>query len=1043
MSLKTYISLFLLTISAVPSAAQSDNFSFEIFGFEAGLSHRDVTKIQQDSAGFIRLATVNGLNKYDGYDFLHYKADNSDLSQNYISDALVAPDGKLWLSHPNEISLFDVKTELRKNIKLNRAAARGKEQTAYHLTAFAGGVLSAAFEQETGESRLLYVSEKGFVQDLKKLQGKYALHPLVVLQDTIFVGAAENELRFFTFRKSGDTLLISKKQTYQTFPFRDGDAGNSRILHLQKTKNNTLWLLAEGGQFFRKTSEQNEFTRHPVSDLLTEKKGIHNFFIDRSGNFWFGGRGVLLEYNQKTEELYDRNSLIQQTTKYAPNYRQIYQDRSDVVWLATDLGAIKIARSDRLFTNYLNDGNEYCSSGFCSMRGMCEDAAGNVYFTYYNSIHKLEKETGVLMPLFPGNNYRHPPFGLAYADGALWTGNGLRIDLATLHTDTIFFDRTQDKGVVVADRNQLWFGYENSLTQYLPATQTKIEYAGKNWAEDIELEITFLHKGQHSGDFWLGTNASGLWRMNRAGQITKRYTAGEKKNALSENRILGAYENADGNVWVATAAGLDLLHPAADSTRHFTVDDGLPNNFINAVLAESDSIAWATTDNGLTRIDLRNNQIDNFFEKDGLPANEFNRNSALAARDGRLYFGGMNGVTAFYPDENLLRSKSEKKSRVMLTGFAKYDGLRDSLVRFSAGIQPDSQLDISWRDRFFTFNFSLSDFNNPFENRYSYLLEGHDKNWSESAKANSARYSNLPAGRYVFRVRGAAGTDDWEAEELRIPLVVEEAFFRTKTFIVLCVLLTAALVFGIMRYRLHLIQKREQTLEAQVRERTRELEAEKQVSEDLLLNILPAQTAEELKKNGTAKAKRHETVTVFFSDFKDFSKIAEQMEPEQLVAEIDHCFRAFDDIAGRFKLEKIKTIGDAYMCTAGLQDDGKKAARRIVEAALEMQKFMRTHAEERRLLNRPLFEARIGLHTGPVVAGIVGSKKFAYDIWGDTVNIASRMESHGEVGRVNISQSTYELIKDDFACEHRGKSEVKNKGEVDMYFVEKQEKSTD
>ena len=1038
---KIYISSFLFLCLAFSTAAQSDNFSFEIFGFEAGLSHRDVTKIQQDSSGFIRLTTVNGLNKYDGYTFTHYKADNADLSQNYISDALVTPENKLWISHPNEISLFDTKTERRKNFLLNQKNNRGKEQTAHHLTAIDGGIICAAFEQETGESRLMYVNEKGNVQDLKKIQGKYAQHPILVIEDTIFVGAAENDLRFYTFQKHGDTLQLSSKETYQSFPFRDGDAGNSRILHLQKTQDDKVWLLAEGGQFFSKEKNQDKFVKSELSDLLRDKKGIQNFLIDRTGNIWFDGRGVLIEYNQKSEDLFDRNAAIQQRTKYAPNYRQIYQDRSDVIWIATDLGAIKIARSDRLFTNYLNGGNEYCSSGFCSMRGMCEDDEGNVYFTYYNSVHKLEKATGVLMPLFPNNNYRHPPFGLAYADGALWTGNGLRIDLKTLRTDTIFSDRLNDKGVVVAYDKQIWVGYENSLTQYLPETQTKIEYAGKNWADDIELEITFLHKGQNSGDLWLGTNASGLWRMNRAGQIVKRYIAGEKKNALSENRILGAYENADGKVWVATAAGLDLLYPTADSVQHFTVENGLPNNFINAVLAENDSIAWASTDNGLARIDMKSGAVDNFFEKDGLPANEFNRNSALTARDGRMYFGGMNGVTAFYPDENLLRSKSDKKSRVMLTGFAKFDGLRDSLVRFSAGIQPDSQLNLSWRDKFFTFNFSLSDFNNPFENRYSYLLEGHDKNWSESAKVNSARYSNLPAGEYVFRVRGAAGTDDWTADELRIPLVVEEAFFRTKTFIVCCVLLTAALVFGIMRYRLHLIQVREQTLEKQVKERTRELEAEKQVSEDLLLNILPAQTAEELKKNGTAKAKRHEAVTVFFSDFKDFSKIAEQMEPEQLVAEIDHCFRAFDDIAGRFQLEKIKTIGDAYMCTAGLEESGKGAARRIVRAALEMQKFMDIHAEERRLLNRPLFEARIGLHTGPVVAGIVGSKKFAYDIWGDTVNIASRMESHGEVGRVNISQSTYELIKEDFECEHRGKLEVKSKGEVDMYFVREKEGS--
>ncbi|MBK9017869.1 MAG: tetratricopeptide repeat protein [Saprospiraceae bacterium] len=211
---------------------------------------------------------------------------------------------------------------------------------------------------------------------------------------------------------------------------------------------------------------------------------------------------------------------------------------------------------------------------------------------------------------------------------------------------------------------------------------------------------------------------------------------------------------------------------------------------------------------------------------------------------------------------------------------------------------------------------------------------------------------------------------------------------------------------------------------------------EKQRSDELLLNILPEQTANELKAHGKAKARRYDSVTVLFSDFKSFTQIAEQMPAEALVAELDECFRAFDEIIGKYGIEKIKTIGDAYFCAAGLPEPTTTHAEDMVRAALEMQVFIEKFRQQQRAAGKPEFFCRIGIHTGPVVAGVVGQKKFAYDIWGDTVNMGARMEQSGEPDRVNISQTTYELVKDKFRCMPRGKVAAKNKGEVDMYFVE-------
>lgn len=216
-----------------------------------------------------------------------------------------------------------------------------------------------------------------------------------------------------------------------------------------------------------------------------------------------------------------------------------------------------------------------------------------------------------------------------------------------------------------------------------------------------------------------------------------------------------------------------------------------------------------------------------------------------------------------------------------------------------------------------------------------------------------------------------------------------------------------------------------------------EADKQRQRSDDLLLNILPEEVAEELKAKGSSEAKQFSEATVLFTDFKEFTNLSEKLTPKELVSDLNHCFTAFDEITHKHRIEKIKTIGDAYMAAGGLPTPNTTHAKDVVLAALEIRDFIEEGKAHKIANNQPFFEIRIGIHTGPLVAGIVGVKKFQYDIWGDTVNTASRMESSGEVGKVNISQFTYELLKDDpdFEFEHRGKISAKGKGEIEMLFV--------
>lgn len=216
------------------------------------------------------------------------------------------------------------------------------------------------------------------------------------------------------------------------------------------------------------------------------------------------------------------------------------------------------------------------------------------------------------------------------------------------------------------------------------------------------------------------------------------------------------------------------------------------------------------------------------------------------------------------------------------------------------------------------------------------------------------------------------------------------------------------------------------------------LDQQKAQIETLLLNILPEEVAQELQQTGQATPRYYEKATVLFTDFKSFSKLADALSPQQVVSELNECFMAFDEIMVKHGLEKIKTIGDSYMCAGGIPTEDQDHVFKIIKAALDMQAFISERNVRRAKDNLEPWDIRVGVHSGPLVAGVVGMKKYAYDIWGSTVNVASRMESNGEPGRINVSSATHELIKHKYRCSYRGKISAKNIGDVDMYFVEEE-----
>jgi len=317
---------------------------------------------------------------------------------------------------------------------------------------------------------------------------------------------------------------------------------------------------------------------------------------------------------------------------------------------------------------------------------------------------------------------------------------------------------------------------------------------------------------------------------------------------------------------------------------------------------------------------------------------------------------------------------------------------------------------------------------------YSFFLNGFDEKWGVWLPGNYKEYTNLPDGNYELNVRYRdveGNTGEAAILNFRVLPLWYFSALAIGLYVGLALLIIWAL-YGQLSLR---FARTQYMLEQIINKRTEDLIIEKEKTENLLANVLPKNTASEIMEKGKATKIKYNFVTVLFSDIQGFTKIAEEMNPEVLIDELDKFFFNFDSVVEQLGIEKIKTIGDAYMCAGGIPEKNRTNPVEVILAAIEMQVYMKKLKEASQLQGMKYWDIRIGIHTGAVVAGVVGHKKLSYDIWGDTVNTASRMESSGEAGKINISGTTYEFVKDFFICEHRGKMPVKYKGELDMYFV--------
>ncbi|MEL6865475.1 MAG: two-component regulator propeller domain-containing protein, partial [Bacteroidota bacterium] len=692
---------------------QSGSLQFKVYGFEEGLSHRNVFKIQQDHQGFIWMATYKGLNRFDGHQFIHYLPGKTDLHipAEFLTDLEVAPDSSLYLSSASGAFILDPSTAITRPI--------GRKNT---TTKWLPGELyldrnkqlwGIGYLKQTGNSILQKLDKDGQVQQLLSCEGTFSNRAFIEQDGRYFFAHRENNL----------TEIDAQGQIIDDYPLQStfSEQRSAWVTHLQTDEDGRLWALLSNGQLYYLNKGDSRFKLHPITRYTYNTSNFTTFLVEENGDVWLGGLGALWLYRQDTKAAFNYDARVKKLTENNCTYRQVMKDASDVIWVASDFGAIRIVRSDKLFENYLSEGNENCSNGFCSMRGITGDEVGNIYFSYYNSIHVLNTQSNNLRPLFPQNDFFNFPFGLHHHKGILYTGNGRMIDLKTLKVDSLFSGGGSDKGVVMtANKDELWMGFEQNLYRYRPSTRQLKRYEDPNGLLDQVEDISYLHKGRSENTIWVGTTAQGVIQLDKDKGSQAQYLSEKTTHVLSNDRVIAIYETANGQLWVATANGFNVIALDEGTTQIYTTEEGLANDFINGLLSEGDSCAWLSTDNGLSRLSLTTGQSLNFYKEDGLSKNEFNRISFYQDANGRMFFGGLNGINAFYPGEHFLRRRQLAANKMLFTAFSKFDGQCDSIITQTIGLSEQRSIQLDYRDKFFSFEYALANYENPTDNLYSY-----------------------------------------------------------------------------------------------------------------------------------------------------------------------------------------------------------------------------------------------------------------------------------------------------------------------------------
>jgi ligand-binding sensor domain-containing protein/class 3 adenylate cyclase len=1058
--------LFLLIAGSaayLPGSEAQDlkNFRFTHITTDHGLSQSTINDILQDSRGFLWFATNDGLNRYDGYHFEVFKhdpADSTSLSSNIITALIEDLNGNIWVAtNGGGINRFDKYSETFEHYRFDSE----NENT------LSNDFVTALYLDFTGVMLIGTQSGLNIFDPQTKRFRRYQPRELnsdELSHDYITDVTKDGEGMIWIATRSGGLYKFERfEEVFRQFRPGDGTGlQDNWITTLHLDQNDHLWVgtQSEGLYLFDHETETFENFRSHLSDPYSiSHNWILSVFEDLHGAFWVGTMNGLNLMDQETGRF---SNISQEQPNYLSNYSisSLYEDKSGVFWIGTRDGALnKLVRTTDSFRVFRHEPGNLNSISENNIWAVLESRTGEVWFgTHGGGLNRYNPETGEM------KRYRHIPADTTSLSdnfintiiedqaGNLWIGtiNGLNrynrgSDKFTrfIHDpgDVNTIGGNQITALMEGSEGIIWIGtLDSGLTSYNPETGDIRRY--RHDASDPESlshnKVWSLFEDSR-GNFWLGTHGYGLNRYDRVNDIFTHYKHDPADpESISSNFINFIHEDRSGILWIGTLNGLNRFDPDAGIFDRFTTRNGLPNNVLYGVIEDERGHLWLSTNNGIADFNPDTGTSRNYGIGDGLPGNEYRFGAYHRGDSGRMYFGGIDGAVVFEPDS--LRDNPYIPP-VTITNFQIFNEDvpigEDSFLTQS--ITETDEITISYDESVFSFEYAGLHFAAPELNQYAYMLEGFDRDWQYVGGRRFTSYTNLSPGNYVFRVKASNKDGIWNETGTAVRIEITPPIWQTWWAYGIYGIMFSFLMIGTIQYRVRkerdkkeeLIRKK-QELENEVRIRTIELAEEKVKGDALLKNILPGDVADQLIKYGKSEPRKYDEVSILFTDFENFTETSSSMAAGRLVNELNEIFEAFDKILMQHNVEKIKTIGDSYMAVGGVPNPDPDHAKNVIQATLEMLRFI----EERNQHSSFKWRMRAGVHSGSIIAGVVGKNKFTYDIWGDSVIIANRMESTGEPGKINISAVTRDLIRDEYRCKYRGKLSTPGKGKLDMYFID-------
>lgn len=1000
----------------------AQQYNFKRFSVEEGLPRSGVYCLLEDSRGYLWIGTEGGgLARFDGRDFKTYTVGNG-LPDNTIRSLFEDAEGNIWFgTNGHGLGKFDGKfftTYTEENGLSNeyiRCITQGLDGDIW-IGTFGGGINRLHFEADS-LSVTVFDKQEGSIKHDR-------------------VRAAMRDSNGILWFGTDEGLCSTDGKNWTCFNDSSG-LSHKRVLVLYEDKLQNLWVGTQSG-INKKTVDG--FVSYSVEDGLAHER-IRGITQDEKGNMWFGTQNGVTRFDGKNFISFtEKNGLSNDRIRY------IISDRSGNLWFGTFFGGICRFSGEEFIHFTEEDG---ISSN--QVLSVFSNHDGDIWLGTLEGITELKPQ--------PNGTWEveQNPLGNAFKDrsintivgapnGEIWFGSdeGIFIKnkkkISRLKTDGSFLTENV-KAIHFEVGGHLWVGSDQGVTRF-EKTEKGYQFDQYHSNPNInESEVSSIIE-DGKGRVWIAYLSSQFVIFNGVEFLTPELPETLKDvSALKEDR--------NGFMWIATEGGGLFKYNVINTTfnredfEHYGSNDGLSSSDIHQLVFDEEENLWAGTAFGVDQLLLNNRSevkdIKHYGMSEGFVGTETNENASCLDNNGNLWFGTIRGATVYNPKakrKQLVENKLHITDVTLGAGNSNWE--KSELTNGTQGyFRLPVGLRLPYSQNSINITYSGIDLRAPDKIRYEWKMDGYNDGWSGLADGRTIPLPNLPAKKYVFMVRSQNNDGVWNENPTTFEFTVLPPIWQTWWFISLAVLLVVLLIWGIVKLNQKRLLADKVRLQKKVDERTVELRHEKDRSDALLLNILPSETAEELKSTGYASVRYYEKVSVLFTDFVGFTTITEGISHEQLVRSLDEHFRMFDEVMDKYGIEKIKTIGDAYMAAGGIPTKTDTNPHSVVAAGLEMihQLQILNDAKERR--GEKAWQLRLGIHTGSVISGVVGKNKFAFDIWGDAVNTAARMESSGDVMKVNISGSTYELVKDYFECTPRGKIKAKNKGEIEMYFVDR------